>query len=162
MPIKQTDLDDLTRQLSRFVGTANALMERYARLAEEYDANRLATEEIRELIKELIEESGRWADSISKRMDRQERYVILSRMGDTQQSGEITQQVKGEHIRRSLREELTAQQELLSQYHKNVDRVKIKIAKYGETVPLMNEMDDYQREIDKINEAIQRMRDALK
>jgi chromosome segregation ATPase len=155
-------LEDLTTNVRRLVGIVNSLLERFARGYEELDSNRLALEEIREHLGEYFEESSIWANGLSKRIDRLEQYIILSRMGDAQQSGEITQQVKGEHIRRSLREELTTQQELLTQYHKNIDRVKIKIAKYGETTPLMNEIDDYQREIDKINEAIGRIRDALK
>lgn len=70
MPIKQSDFDaiikqitnliaivtDLNRQLIKYIRIHNDVVERYARIAEEYDSNRLATEEIRELIRELVEE----------------------------------------------------------------------------------------------------------
>lgn len=153
-------VEDLTIQVRRLIGTANALMERYARVAEELDAVRLALEELREILGDHFSENSRWADILSKRMDRVEQYTILSKIGDSR-AGEITQQVTGEHIRRTLREELGTQQELLQQYQKNIDRVKLKVAKYGETVPLMNEMDDYVREIAKVTEAIERIREAL-
>ena len=55
MPTRQ---DDDRRQLNKLIIVCQSLIERYSRLAEEYDSNRLATEEIRELIKELIEEVG--------------------------------------------------------------------------------------------------------
>lgn len=151
---------DLIHQIRKLITASNILLERFARGYEELDSHRLAIEEIRELLTEHFEENARWADAISKRLDRVEQYTILSRIGDSR-AGEITQQVTGEHLRRGLRQELGGQQELLLQYHKNVERVKLKIAKYGETVPLMNELDDYEREIDKISEAIERIREAL-
>ena len=164
-PPKQSTLDDLVRQVSRLIGVVNSVVERYSRIAEEYDFNRLASEEIRELIKELIIESSRHADGINKRMDRVEEYVILVGMnkGDSRKAGEITQEVSGEHIERSLREQLVEQQNLLVTYQRNLARVKQTIAEMGyETVENSNKVDTYQNKIDKISEAINRIRAALK
>lgn len=165
MANKQATLDDILRSVNRLIGTANALMERYSRIAEEYDFNRLATEEIREFIKELIVESSRHADGINKRIDRIEEYVILVGMdkGDSRKAGEITQEVSGEHIERTLREQLVEQQTLLVTYQRNLARVKQNIAEMGyETVENSNKVDIYQGKIDKINESISRIRAALK
>lgn len=160
MPNK-SQLDDLIHQINKFVIVSTALLERYARGYEELDGNRLALEEIRELLKEHFEEVARDADNLSRRMDRLEQYIILVRMGEKEQSGAITQHVTGEHVRRAAREELGRQQELMLQYRKNIDRVKLKIAKYGETIPLVNELEGYEDEIGKITEAIERLREAL-
>jgi uncharacterized protein Yka (UPF0111/DUF47 family) len=159
---KQTTIDDLVRQVSRLIGVSNSVLERYSRVSEEYDGNRLAVEEIRELIKEFVEESSRWADGLSVRIDRLERYVILVRMtGGNQQTIEVEGSVAKEHIDRALREELVNQQNIVAQYQKNIARVKMSIARYGETVPLMNELEEYERKSDKSNEAIARIRQSL-
>lgn len=160
MPNK-SQLDDLIHQINKFVVVSTALLERYARGYEELDGNRLALEEIRELLKEHFEEVARDADNLSRRMDRLEQFIILVRMGDREQAGVITQHVTGEHVRRTAREELGRQQELLLQYRKNIDRVKLKIAKYGETIPLVNELEGYEDETREITEAIERLREAL-
>jgi len=159
---KQTTLDDLVRQLNKLIGTANALMERYARLAEEYDSSHLANEEIRELLKELIIESGRWADGLSRRIDRLERYMILSRMvGSSQDTLQIESSVSKEHIERALREELVNQQQLVIQYQKNINIIKQRIAKFGESVVSLNELEEYQSKLDKALEAMERIREQL-
>lgn len=157
-----TRIDELSKQIQRLIGTANALMERYARLAEEFDSNRLANEEIRELLKEFIEEAGRWANGLSKRIDRLEEFIILAGMGKDRKAGEITQEVSGEHVERGLREQLTEQQKLLITYQRNLARVKQSIAETGyETIENANKVEDYQNKIDKISEAIERIRQAL-
>lgn len=158
---KQSTLDDLVRQLNKFIGVANSVVERSARQAEEYDSNRLANEEIRELLKEFIEESGRFANGLSGQMERLERYVILKAMGGGRETIQIEHVVAREHIERALREELVSQQELIQQYQRNIDKVKLKIAKFGDTTALLNEQDDYQKQIDKANEAIARIRESL-
>lgn len=153
---------DLIKRLDRFIALARDVLERYARLAEEYDSNRLSLEESRELLTEHFEENARWADNLSKRMDRQERYVILKGMGGGgRETIQIEQVVAREHIDRALREELVVQQELILQYQKNADKVKLKIAKFGDTVALLNELDDYQKQVDRANEAIARIRQSL-
>ena len=162
MATKQTTLDDVVRQLNKVIGTANALMERYARLAEEYDSNRLANEELRELIKELIEESSRHADKLSERMDRIERYTILSKFGNVSVTLEIESSVAKEHIERALSERLTEQQELTKQYQRNIIRVEKRIASFGETVSSLNELDEYQSKLNKALEAMERIREQLK
>lgn len=161
--IKQTTLDDVFRQIGKAIGTANALMERYARLAEEYDSNRLSVEEIRELLKELIVESSRHADSTNKRLDRVEQYVILKgMMGAGRETLQVESDVAKEHIERALSERLVEQQQLVTQYQKNLARVQLSIAKYGETTPLVNELEDYQTKLDKALEAMKRIREQLK
>lgn len=148
--------------IRRQLAMSRDVLERFARLAEEHESSRLSTEEIRELIKELIEESSRWADGLSGRMDRLERYTILVRLtGGNQQTIEVEGKVAKEHIDRALREELVNQQNLLAQYQKNVAKVKMSIARYGETVPLMNELEEYETKLDKANEAIARIRQSL-
>jgi hypothetical protein len=173
MPCKESDLvpttqnttDDARRQLNKFTATANTLLERVARLAEEYDNNRLATEEIREILGELVKEFGIWANGLSKRMDRQEEYVILVGMGkgDSAKARQITQEVSGEHLERGLREELAEQQRLLATYQRNLSKVQQQIAEMGyETIENMNKREDFERKIQRINEAISRIREALK
>lgn len=152
---------DELNQIRRFISLARDILERYARSAEELDGIRLSLEEQRELQAEHFEENARWADGLSKRMDRQERYVILKGMGGGRETIQIEQVVAREHIDRALREELVNQQELILQYQKNIDKVKLKIAKFGETVPLLNEIDDYQKQIDKAQESIARIRQSL-
>ena len=156
--------DDLIRQLNKFTTMAGILLERYNRLAEEYDSNRLATEEIRELLKELIEEVGQWAQYIGSRLDRQEEYVILVGMGkgESHQAQAITQVVSQEHIERGLREELVAQQKLLMTYQRNLNKVQQQIAEMGYTsIENGNKEDEYQYKIDRATEAISRIREAL-
>lgn len=163
MATKQTTLDDILRRMDRLIGTANAVMERYSRAMEEIESVKLALEEIRELLPEHFEESARWADNLSKKMDRLERYTILVRMvgGGNQETLQIEGSVSREHLDRALREELVNQQQLLQQYQKNVGRVKMSVARYGETVPLMNELEEYETKVDKANEAIARIRQSL-
>ena len=156
--------DDLIRQLNKFTTMAGILLERYNRLAEEYDSNRLATEEIRELIRELIEEVSTWAQYIGSRLDRQEEYVILVGMGkgESHQAQAITQVVSQEHIERGLREELVAQQKLLMTYQRNLSKVQQQIAEMGYTsIENGNKEDEYQHKIDRATEAISLIREAL-
>lgn len=149
--------------IRRHLAMSRDVLERYARLAEEYDGNRLANEEIRELIKELVEESGRFADGLSGRMDRLERYTILVRMvGSNQETLQIEGSVSRENIERALRRELVSQQDLILQYQSNIDRLRIRIAKFGESTALLNELDDYQKQVGKANEAIARIRENLR
>ena len=156
--------DDLIIQVRRLIGTVNSVLERYSRVSEEYDSNRLATEEIRELLKELIEEVSTWAQYIGSRMDRQEEYVILVGMGKgkSHQAQAITQVVSQEHIERGLREELVAQQKLLQTYQRNLAKIKQQIAEMGYTsIENGNKEDEYQYKIDRATEAISRIREAL-
>lgn len=155
-------------QIRRFIGLARDILERYARTYEALEGLRLSLEESRELLTEHFEENARWADNLSARMDRQERYVILKGMassghsvGGGRETIQVEQAVAHEHIDRALREELGVQQELIQQYQKNADKVKVKIAKFGDTVALMNELDDYQKQVDKSMEAISRIRQSL-
>lgn len=157
-----TKQDDLIRQINKLVVVSTALLERFARGYEEIDGNRLALEEIRELLKEHFDEAARDADAISRRIDRMEQFIILSRTGQTEQAAAITQQVTGEHLRRKLREELVSQQELLLTYQKNISRIKLQIAKFGESTARLNELDDNEREAERTTEAIERIREALK
>lgn len=162
MPIKQSTLDDLVIQCQRLIGTVNAILERYVRAYEEIDNTRLSLEEIRELIKDLIDESGRFADGLSKKMDRLERYTILVRIvGSNQETTQIEGVVSREHIEQALREELVNQQNLMAQYQKNINKVRLSIAKYGETVPLTNELETYEIKLEKAQETINRIRESL-
>ena len=162
MATKQTTLDDLVRQVSRLIGTTNSVLERYARLGEEYDSNRLANEELRELIKELIEESSRHADKLSERMDRIERYTILSKFGNVSVTLEIESSVAKEHIERALSERLIEQQELAKQYQNNITIVQKRMARLGETVASLNELEEYQSKLNRALEAMKRIREQLK
>lgn len=139
-------------------------MERFARGYEEIDTIRLTQEEHRELLSDHFQENAHWADKLSERMDRLERYVILSRMygSPTRETIQIEGSVSKEHIERTLREELTVQKELMQQYQKNINKVNITVAKYGETVPLMNELENYQTKTNKAQETINRIVEQLK
>lgn len=161
MAIKQTTLDDLVRQVIRLIGTANALMERYSRSMEELDNVRLAQEELRELLKEHFIENSHWANKLSERMDRIEQYTILGKFGNISATLQIEADVSKEHIARSLRENLITQRELWSKYQKNINRVRERIANFGETVQSLNEVEGYEAELLKIETRIERTRKAL-
>ena len=161
--MRQNQLDDLARQINKFIGTANAVMERYSRSMEEIDYLRLTGEELKELLKDFTEEAGIWADGISRRIDRLEQFVILSKIGNKHKAGEITQEVGKEHIERTLREDLAEHQKLLLTYQRNIMRVKERIAKQGyDTIEQANQLEDYERESAKLTEAINRIRETLK
>ncbi len=154
---------DLIKEVGRFIRVDNDLAERYSRSMEELDSLRLSQEELRELIKELIVESSRHADSLLKRMDRQEQYVILKGMiGVGRETLQVESTVSKEHIERALSERLSEQQELARQYQKNITKVNERIAKFGDTVASLNELDEYQGKLDKALEAIKRIREQLK
>ena len=159
---KQTTLDDLVRQVSRLIGVVNSVLERYARLGEEYDSSHLASEEIRELLKELIIESGRHADSTNRRLDRVEQYVILKgMMGVGRETLQVESEVAKEHIERALSERLAEQQKLVEQYQKNIFKIQERMAKFGDTVASLNELEEYQSKLDKALEAMKRIREQL-
>ena len=153
---------DLVREVGKFIRVDSDLAQRYSRSMEEMDGIRLALEEQRELLSDHFQDNANWANELSRRIDRLERYTILVRMfGSNAETIQVEAVVSREHIKRALREELTTQQELILQYQKNIDRVRLRIAKYGETVPLMNELEDYQGQIEKSHEAMARIREQL-
>ncbi len=154
---------DLVKEVSRFIRVDNDLAERYSRAMEELDSLRLSQEELRELIKELIVESSRHADSTNKHLYRVEQYVILKgMMGIGRETLQVESEVAKEHIERALSERLVEQQELAKQYQKNITKVNERIAKFGDTVASLNELDEYQGKLDKALEAIKRIREQLK
>jgi len=153
---------DLVREVGKFIRVDSDLAQRYSRSMEEMDGIRLALEEQRELLSDHFQDNANWANELSRRIDRLERYTILVRMFDgNAETIQVEAVVSREHIKRALREELTTQQELIIQYQKNIDRVRLRIAKYGETIPLLNELDDYQKQIQKSQEAMARIREQL-
>jgi len=162
VPTRQSTLDDLIRQLNKLISTAYVLIERFARGYEEIDSNHLALEEMRELLSDHFQENSRWADALSRRIDRLERYTILSRMvGSSQDTLQIESSVSKEHIERALREELVNQQQLVIQYQKNINIIKQRIAKFGESVNSLNELEEYQSKLDRALEAMERIREQL-
>ena len=159
---KQTTLDDLVRQLNKLIGLSTAILERYARINEEFDSNRLANEEIRELLKELVIEHSRWADKLDKSIRELQRYVILVKMtGGNQETLQIESSFSKQQIESALKEELVNQQKLVIQYQKNINKVNERIAKFGETTPLVNELEEYQAKLGKAQESITRIREQL-
>lgn len=150
-------LVEVTYQIKKFVGTANALMERYARSMEEIDSTRLANEELREQLREQTEEFAHWADRLQERMNRLEQYTVLSKIGNQPHAAKIEATVNREHEERALREDLTHQRELWSQYQKNLDRVKLRIARDGETTGRMNEAEEYEQKIRESVQAIENL-----
>jgi hypothetical protein len=179
VPIKQTDLEevirqiknlipaviDLLKQLTKYLPVSLSVLERHNRAYEELDSVRLEIEVLKEIQRENTFESSRWANQLSKDMHRLEEWIILARIGkeDSPKAGEITQEVSREHIERSLSEQLTEQQKLLQTYQRNLARVQQSIAEMGyETIENMNKREDFERKIQRINEAIGRIRDALK
>jgi len=158
---RQTTVDDIFKQINRLIPTVHALLERYARSAEEIDSNHLALQEQRELLREHFAENSRWASELSKRIDRLEQYVILSRFGNLTATLQIETITSQEHIGRSLTEDLVTQRELWSTYQKNINRVRERIAKFGETTASINEVEGYEMELVKIETRIERIRKAL-
>ncbi len=154
-------IDDLVIQVRRLVGTVNSVLERYSRAAEELDGIQLSLEELRAVMAEHFAENSRWADKLEKRMDRVEQYIILSKFGNVQATLQLEGAVTKEHIERALGEELVSQRELWLQYQRNLDRVNIRIAKFGETTQLINEVDEYEKKMIKIEEATKRIGEAL-
>lgn len=153
---------DLVREVGKFIRVDNDLAERYSRAMEELDSLRLSQEELKELLKELIIESSRHADGVNRRLDRQEQYVILKgMMGIGRETLQVESEVAREHIERALREKLVEQQELTKQYQSNINKVNLSIAKFGETVARLNELEEYQGKLDKAQEAIARIREQL-
>lgn len=153
---------DLTKEVSKCIRTNNAVLDRYTRAAEEQESVRLALKEIRELLADHFEENALWADNLSGRMDRQERYVILTKMGIVNnETVEISSEISQEHIKRALRENLVTQRELWSRYQKNIDRVKDRIANFGETVSSLNEVEGYEKKLSDIEKAIERIQEKL-
>jgi len=153
---------DLVKEVSKFIRVDNDLVERYSRSMEELDSIRLSNEELRELIKELVFESGKHADSTNKHLYRVEQYVILKgMMGIGRETLQVESDVAKEHIERALSERLVEQQGLVKQYQKNISIVNERIARYGETVPLLNELEEYQSKLDKALEAMKRIREQL-
>lgn len=161
MAVKQTTIDDVLRKIDRLVGTANAVMERFARSMEELDSMRLAQEELRELFKEHFAENARWADKLSEQMIRLEQYTILGKFGNISATLDIEAAVSKEHIKRALEENLVSQRELWSRYQKNLNKVNELIALYGDNVSRLNEVEQYETKILTIEKAIERIREKL-
>ena len=155
-------VNDLATQVRRLVGTANALMERFARTSEEMDGIRLAQEEQRELLRDHFQENTRWSDKLDRSLRELQRYVILIRAtGGNQETLQIEAKFSKGQIEDALKEELVNQQSLIIQYQKNVNQVQQQIARYGETVPLVNELDEYQNKIKKAQKSMARIREKL-
>jgi hypothetical protein len=94
-------------------------------------------------------------------MERLEQYTILSKFGNVSATLQIEASVSKEHIERALAEELVTQRELWSVYQHNLDRVNIQIAKFGETIARLNEVEEYEKKIIKITEVIERIMEQL-
>lgn len=158
MPIES----ELTREVRKLVIQTTALLERYSRVAEEIDGIRLMLEEAREIFRDHFAENAAWADVISKRLDRVERYVILTHMVGTNKETLDIENVTGqEHLGRALRADLVEQRKLYDRYQRNINKVRESVANFGETVARANELEGYEAELAKIDVRITRIRTAL-
>jgi len=155
-------IDDLIIQVRRLISTVNAILDRYTRAYEEIDSIRLFQEELRSVLADHFQENTRWSDKLDRSLRELQRYVILIRAtGGNQETLQIETKFSKAQIEDALKEELTNQQDLIKQYQKNVNMVLERIAKYGETIPLMNELEEYQNKIKKAQEAMARIREQL-
>jgi hypothetical protein len=148
----QSTLDDLIRQLAKFIGVANAVLERYAHTAEEINGIRVQLLALEEILRDYTEESGRRDDRLTKQIERLERLEILDRTGHAHSidADTIRKSITGEHLNNSLMEELTL-------IVNNLDYARIKAARYGVNVPtdLFNEIQSYTEQIDRIRNELE-------
>lgn len=156
-------INDLTRQVRNLVVVTSSVLERYVRSMDELDSLRLAQEEQREHLRDHFQENTRWSDKLDKSLRELQRYIIMVKMtgGGNQETREVEAKFSRQQIEDTLAEELVNQQDLIIQYQKNSNHVAGQIAKYGETVPLMNELAEYQNKIKKAQESMTRIREQL-
>lgn len=151
---QQLTIDDLTRQITRLIGTANALMERYADIAEEVRAIRIAQLADQGVTRDYFEEAGRRDDKLADRIERLERLEILDRTGNIYsiEANQIRKEVKGEHLERALRQEL-------AQHIKNLDYAKLKAARFGVNIPvdIINEIETYQENVERARKELREL-----
>lgn len=148
--MRQKSSLDIQNQISRLIGTANSLMERYSRAMEEIDFIRLSLEELRELLSDYFSESGRNADRISERLQRLERLAILEK---THTNPRETQQIKSNISNDLRRDSLLA---TLAQEQRNLNHALERRAHYGFDVPtrLLNEIETYTERIEALKEEL--------
>ena len=147
---RQATVDDLFRQVTRIIGIANALMERYAHLAEEATSIQIAQLAQDGALRDWFEEAGREHDRISERLDRIELFLILQVANSKeQQARQITEEIRTEHAEVALRKELKQQMD-------NLAYARLKAARFGVNVPtdLINEIELYQENIVRIQEEL--------
>lgn len=157
-------VQDLSRQVGRYLPISLDALERHNRAYEELDGLKLALEEMRELQSEHFQENARWADKLSKHNERLERYVILTKMtgmGNAAEISEIEKIVGKEHVERVLREELVTQRNLWSQYQNNINFIELQNAKFGESITRLNELADAKKKLIEIENAIEEIRKVL-
>ena len=156
-------INDLTRQVRNLIVVTSSVLERHSRSMEELDSLRLAQEEQREHLRDHFQENTRWSDKLDRSLRELQRYIIMVKMtgGGNQETREIESKFSKQQIEDALKEELVQQQGLILQYQKNSIHVAGQIAKYGETVPLMNELSEYQDKIKKAQESMARIREQL-
>ena len=156
-------INDLTRQVRNLIVVTSSVLERHSRSMEELDSLRLAQEEQREHLRDHFQENTRWSDKLDRSLRELQRYIIMVKMtgGGNQETRDIESKFSKQQIEDALKEELVQQQGLILQYQKNSIHVAGQIAKYGETVPLMNELSEYQDKIKKAQESMARIREQL-
>ncbi len=144
-------VNDLVKQVSKYLPVSLTILERHNRAFEELDTIRLRLEEQRELLADYFEESGRQNDKILDRLERVERLEILDRTGNIsgREAQRIKETVESEAHQRALQKELRQQV-------KNLDNAKNRAAKYGIDIPtrLVNEIEAYQERIEAIKQEL--------
>lgn len=142
----QSIVQDLTRQLSKYIPVSLSILERHNRGYEELDSLRLSLEELRELLSDYFDEASRDADKVAERLAQLERLSILEKTGTNQKETlEIKKAISDDLYYESLRRELIQQT-------KNLARTQEKAAKYGIDIPvkLSNEIEIYTERIEAI------------
>ena len=162
MPTRHSEDD--RRQLNKLIIVAQAILERYSRIAEEYDSVRLFNEALSENLNDLIGELSLWANRLSERLERIERLMVLDKTGlNPRETAVIKQNISDDLLDQQLREDLVQAQNELKIYQDNINRTNIRIAKQGQsTISQENDLMDWQIQLDKLQAKIKHMREALK
>lgn len=144
---------DEFKLLRRFIATANAIMERYADLAERVSGTDTKQQLLDDRLTEQLEGITQELNELTEAVKRLERLEILERTGNinSTEGRAIRRRIADEHHDDYLRQEVI-------QHVKNLERLKLRAAKYGpHNAPL-----DLQNEIDDTEEILTRLRTELK
>jgi DNA repair ATPase RecN len=148
---QQSTIDDLIRQINKFVGVANSVMERYANVAEQVSGIQVQLLALEGALRDHFDEAGRRDNNLAKQVERLERLEILDRTGNAYSidAQQIRKEIKTEHTDNVLRQEL-------AQQIKNLEYVRLKMAKFGVNIPvdLINEAEAYTEQIDRIRKEL--------
>lgn len=144
---------DEFKLLRRFIATANAIMERYADLAERVSGADTKQQLLEDRLTEQLDGITQEINELTEAVKRLERLEILERTGNVNstEGKAIRRRIADEHHDDYLRQEVI-------QHVRNLEKLKLRAAKYGaHNVPL-----NLQNEIDDTEEILARLQAELK